>query len=204
MPDLQTPPAQVPPPAATPPVTPPVTPPAATPPATLLTKPNENQPQPKVVPEKYDIKLPEGSKLDASHVEKIALFAKERGLSNEDAQAIVERDQKLLSAREEAMTQEVRKIVEGWPTQAKADPEIGGEAFDKNVELAKRVVDRIDKEGSLKKLLNESGYGNHPDVLRAFVRMGKMMTEDQLVIPGAQAGGKKSIEEVFYGPQANQ
>ena len=46
-------------------------------------------PAAKVAPEKYDLKLPEGSKLDAKHIEKIAADAKARGLSQEDAQALL-------------------------------------------------------------------------------------------------------------------
>jgi hypothetical protein len=71
-------------------------------PSTLLTdtqpvKPEGTPPEAKpteakVVPEKYDLKLPEASLLDASHVEKLTAFAKERGLSNDEAQALLERE----------------------------------------------------------------------------------------------------------------
>src|SRR3990172_2365452 len=41
-------------------------------------------------PEKYEIKLPEGSLLDASEIERTVTLAKEQGLSNKTAQALLD------------------------------------------------------------------------------------------------------------------
>lgn len=150
----------------------------------------ENKEAKPAVPEKYDLKLAEDSVLDSSVVEKVAALAKERGLSNDDAQ-------KFLEQEEANVAEFIEKRKTDWAAEIQGDKEIGGEAFKENVELAHRVIKRYGTE-SLTKELNRSGYGNHPELVRLLSRIGKSMSEDQLVLPGAQAGGKKNIEDIFY------
>jgi len=101
---------------------------------------------PAKAPEKYEIKLPEGSLLNADEIGKIESFAKERGLPNEQAQALVDHQSKLLSSYAERKQVEWDSETGKWPDAVKADPEIGGEFYQKKVELAKRVVLRFGSE----------------------------------------------------------
>ncbi len=149
------------------------------------------EPAKPAAPEKYDLKLPENSLLDATHVGKIAALAKANGLTNEQAQGYLE-------AESEAVATYVEQRKEAWKSEAIADPEIGGDAAKQNVELAHRVLERY-ATPKLKEELNKTGYGNHPELVRMLVRLGKEMAPDSLVIPGTQSGGKKSMEDVFYG-----
>ena len=77
---LVTPPATV-----VPPVTPPVVPPASI--TAPVTPPVPPPATPPAVPEKYDLKLPEKSVLEASAVDEIAAYAKAQGLSQVQAAA---------------------------------------------------------------------------------------------------------------------
>lgn len=155
-----------------------------------------------VVPEKYELKLPDGSSLDQSQVEKIASFAKERGLSNDQAQAILERDHQAAVQFAESNKPggtDWNKRVSEWESAALADKEIGGskEALTQNAELGRRVLTKFFPE-TISKFLVDSGFGSHPDVIRGFSKLGKMMADDQLVRPGASASVPKSNAEVFY------
>lgn len=195
-------------PPQTPPAEPPKNPADAPKPGDGDAKPTApaNPPAPpKVVPEKYDLKLPEGSQLDAAHVEKVSSFAKEHKLSNEEAQAIIDRDNANIASYADGQNAKLKERQEAWKTESSTDKEYGGEAFAQNAELAKRVIQRFGSD-ALKTALNDTGLGNHPELLRVFVRIGKAMSEDQLVLPKNEAGGgKKSMEEVFYGePQKEQ
>lgn len=148
------------------------------------------------VPEKYELTLPEGSQLTAQDVEKTTAIAKEWGLSNEEAQ-------ELLNVRHEAVSEYVNranKEIGSWLGKAKSDKEIGGDNFGKNAELAKRVVDRFGTE-EFKKALNDTGLGNHPELVRIFAKIGRSISEDTLVHPGTKVVPSKSMEEVFYGKQ---
>ena len=164
--------------------------------AAAAEKPAEEKPK---APEKYELKLPDGSLLEATEIEKIASFAKERGLSNDEAQAMLNDRNTLL----ESYAGKQKKVWETetgkWMDQSKADTEIGGDAFEKNAELAKRVVTRFGTP-ALMEGLNATGFGNHPELVRMMVRIGKAMDEDQLVLPGSKApAAEKEMADVFYG-----
>lgn len=151
-----------------------------------------------VVPEKYDLKLKEGSTLDPSYLEGVSAYAKAKGLSNEDAQAVIDRDQENFSKVNAAQEAAAQKERDSWLPMAKTDKEFGGETFTKNIELAKRVVNRFGTD-EFKKALDTTGLGNHPELLRVFVRIGQAMSEDQLIISNQPVvSGKKTAEQIMY------
>ena len=152
----------------------------------------------KAAPEKYDFKLPEGSKLSKAEVDEVAAFSKEQGLSQEQAQKILERESKLADGRDAKNLAQLQEATVQWLEAAKADKEIGGEAFPKHAELAKRVVERFGTK-EFKDELNRTGLGNHPELVRVFTRIGKSMSDDQFVQPGSQTAEKTDLATKFYG-----
>ena len=77
-------------------------------------------------------------------------------------------------------------IIKHWTSQSKDDPEFGGPDFERNLAIAKRAVDKFGG-AKLRKVLDESGVGNHPDVIRAFWKMGRTL-----------APKPTSIAQAFY------
>ena len=153
-------------------------------------------------PDKYEFTVPDGSLLEPAAVERIAAYAKAQGLSQTQAQALVERESAAAAAIKEGQVALVEDKKGEWMETAKTDKEIGGDMFPKNAELAKRVVARYFTD-AFKEALENTGLGNHPELMRGLVRIGKSMTEDQLVLPGA-AGAKtpKDPAEILYGEKA--
>lgn len=202
-----TPPAQ--PPAGTPPAAPPAgssTPapepgkPAGTPPAKPDGSAEGQPPAAPVVPEKYDLKLPEGSKIDASALEVFASQAKAEKLTQEQAQARLDRESALLTSYADAQQAQLEQLSQGeWMEKIKIDKEIGGEALNKNVEIAKRVVHKFGSP-ALMEDLNRTRLGNYPEFVRMMVRIGKAMSDDQLIVQGSTTPKiEKSVEDIFYG-----
>lgn len=150
------------------------------------------------VPEKYNLTPPQGSKLSAQDVEEIASYCKERGFSQEQAQSQIERESKLREGFEKQSLVQLAKATTEWLETAKSDKEIGGEEFPKSAELAKRVVSRFGTP-EFKAELERTGLGNHPELVRVFVRIGKAMSDDQLVLPGSQTKQPVDIADKFYG-----
>lgn len=169
-------------------------------PAAEGAKPEEKAPEAKpVVPEKYDLKLPEGSLLHASHVDKFSTDAKSLGLSQDQAQALLNRESQLKSEFQSELIKQHEQNVSQWAVQAKADQEIGGANFGRAVELSKRFIDKH-ASPEFKEMLNASGYGDHPEMLRMIWRATKHLSEEPMVAPGSQAGSaKKSAAEILYG-----
>ncbi len=123
----------------------------------------------KVVPEKYDLKIPEISHLTNEQISKIEAFAKSNGLTNEQAQGVLESENSALAGFL-SDRQPGGKVwtaqVDAWEQAALADKDIGGtkENLAQSAELGRRVVDRFFPP-EVKTFLNETGFGSHPMIL---------------------------------------
>lgn len=151
-----------------------------------------------VVPEKYDLKLPEGSQLESDYVAQISAYAKERGMSNEQAQEILNRESGLVSSFASKQMEKFNQTVDEWAKATESDKEIGGPNVKQNIEMANRVIKRF-ATPEFSKGLVETGFGNHPEFVRIFTRIGKAMSEDQLVVRGSEPAPTKSVAETLYG-----
>lgn len=178
-------------------------------PAKEETKPKaetETKPPEQKKPEeiKYALKLPDGSPLEATAVERITQYAKERGLSNEQAQMLLDSESNAVKGYVDAQQKSLKDQADQWISQISTDKELGGEGLQKSVELAKRVVHKYGSP-ELIQALDSTGLGNHPELVRMCSRIGKQMGEDSLIIPNTTGGSaKKSLEELFYGsPKAD-
>lgn len=147
--------------------------------------------------DKYELKVGKESLLSNDQVQEIEAYARQQGFSNDQAQALLNREEKLLSAYKESLHTEFEATANKWTEDLKSDKEIGGDNFSKSVKIAERVIDRFATE-SFKKSLNETGFGNHPELVRTFVKIGQAMAEDTFE-PSKGGTKQKSIEDVFYG-----
>lgn len=149
----------------------------------------------------YNLKLPDGSVLPPSTIEEISTFAKENGLSNEAAQKLIDRENSKMSMFFAQKRESLKPIVEGWLKSAEKDPVIGGKdgsEFKANIGLAKRALDKANVPG-LKEVLDKSGLGNHPDMIKFCMFWGKTLVNDKFEKGSAISKSKKSIEEKLYG-----
>ncbi len=151
-------------------------------------------------PEKYELKLPEDSQLDEAVLDRTAAYAKKRGLSNADAQELVDQQNQAVADHLKAS----REIADGWVNEVKADKELGGDNFKKSSELAKRVVNRFGSD-LFKTALIDTGMGNHPELLRFCYNIGLEMGDDTLVIAGTTSSApqkdKKAYDVMYDGPK---
>ncbi|MEO0034137.1 MAG: hypothetical protein RLZZ501_160 [Pseudomonadota bacterium] len=137
------------------------------------------------------IKMPED--LPITNPEGLAAFQgkfAELGLSVEQAQALVD-----LQADQQRKVVEAQKSLKAtaiseWSKEAAADKEFGGEAFAANAGIARQAFQAF-ATPELVELFNQTGIGNHPEVFRAFYRVGKAMAEDgRVASSGAPKGDR--------------
>lgn len=145
---------------------------------------------------KYDLKAPET--LSKESVEAVLNFAKENKLSNEQAQKILDRDAVMTHNFIETQKRELETRQAEWINRAKADPELGGDKINENVELSKRVLQRFGSP-ELTEVLESTGVGNYPELVRVFARIGRAMGEDKLVIPNSTEQANVSAAKLIYG-----
>lgn len=164
-------------------------------------------------PEAYDLKVPEeaaakGMEFDKEVFDLVEPDLRELNLSNDAAQRLVdayagkvvpklvERGAEQANKAAETRAAEIRRE---WADEAKKDPEIGGANFDKTVDACAQVWDRfgVKAEGetaAFRKLLNDSGLGNHPDMLRFLSRVAKATGEDSTI---PSDGGNKDTRPIW-------
>lgn len=135
-----------------------------------------------VVPEKYEFTMPEGVELDGKAAEEFSAIAKELKLSQADAQRIADVASKMQQQQAETHV----ATVKGWAEQCKTDKEFGGDNLEQNMSVARRAIDTFGSP-ELKALLNTSGMGNHPEVVRFAFKAGKAISEDSFVRSGSRA-----------------
>jgi hypothetical protein len=145
-----------------------------------------------------DFVLPDGMTIDAEALERArALFGEVR-LPQAHAQKFID----LAVERERAAAERGLKafldLQKKWVSELKEDPDIGGEQFAATVAAAARAIDRLAIPG-LKDALNVTGAGNHPAIVKVFVRLGQMIAEDRFQPGGDTArAAPRSPADVIY------
>lgn len=148
-------------------------------------------------PENYELTVPEGGRITPSVLARVTEVAKANGWSNEEAQAELNEIDTMTAAA-------IKEQSEAFLAATKADPDLGGDKFDSTLKLVTLAMDRLAPKGSkdgdaFRKLLDETGFGNHPEVVRMWAKLGKQMQEDR---PGSDSGGgvtEVSAAEKLYG-----
>jgi len=100
-----------------------------------------------------------------------------------------------LASRQES---QIKAIRNQWVEASTTDKEFGGEKLTENLSVAKKALDAFGSP-ELRTLLNESGLGNHPEIIRILYRAGKAISEDQMVSGNkgtAKPAGPKSFADL--------
>ncbi|ENH4956988.1 peptidase [Enterobacter hormaechei] len=147
-------------------------------------------------PEKYEFTAGEGVELDTEALKDFEPVARDLNLTNEQAQKLVDAYPKILAGVHQRQAEAWQKQTEGWAETVKADKEIGGDKLTANLSAAQRALDQFGSP-ELKEYLNATGLGNHPDLVKTFVKIGKAMSEDGMVT--GKESGQRSAAEVLYG-----
>lgn len=152
--------------------------------------------KPEGAPEKYEFQAAEGVELDTEALKEFEPVAREMNLTNEQAQKLVDVYPKILAGVQQRQVEAWQQTTEQWAADVKADKEIGGDKLPSNLSAAQRALDQFGTP-ELKTYLNDTGLGNHPDLVKAFVKIGKAMSEDGMVT--GSNDGQRSAAEVLYG-----
>lgn len=151
-------------------------------------------------PADIQINVPKGVAVDQGMMDSFKGIAKEIGLTTDTAQKMAdwyfktnsEAAQKFQSGREEMITK--------WAEEAKTDKEIGGDKFDGSVKLAQSALRQFGSP-ALTQILNETGLGNHREMIALFAKIGKAVSEDKTPKGPTEVGDAKpqrDLAELLY------
>lgn len=155
-------------------------------------KPAEAKPG---APEKYALKVGKDAAtfIDDADLKTLEAFARDKGLTNEQAQILV--DARANALLEQSVT---------FRAMTEADPVYGGDKLAETERLAKLTLDKIRPAGTprgdaFRKILAKTGYGNNLEIVSLLADLGKSLTEDEPGGEGAStAHGKGDAASKLY------
>ena len=147
----------------------------------------------KGVPDKYDIKPPEGVALDPAVMDKVMPVFKQLGLTNNQAQKMVDLHTELLREINSKGESNFKAFLE---SSAKETMDaLGANAKAELAFVAK--VKNLFSPATLE-ILNSSGMGNQKSFIMDLAKIGRMFAEEKNVDTGkSSAGGSDAAEKLF-------
>lgn len=135
-----------------------------------------------------EVKLPEGVEADPALLEAVKSAAKD----GESAQALVDKFFEVQKAADERARAAWETQQRQWVEQLRAAPDIGGERWSESLQHAARAMQQFGSP-ELRKLLDDTGLGNHPELVKCFIAVGKALAED--TVAGTAAAAAPSREQ---------
>jgi hypothetical protein len=152
-------------------------------------------------PETYDfaeVLGEDGPQLNDELLGEFTGILKDHNLTQEQANQYMGFAQKLQESWLGQITQAHVDARAGWRNEAQTDAEIGGDKFPETVATAKKALDAFGTP-KLKALLDETGIGDHPEVIRFFHNVGVVNAEHDFV-----KAGKPEAKKPFYDHPTSQ
>lgn len=150
------------------------------------------------IPEKYDLKLPKDSKLDATYLEKVQAIAKEKGWTNERAQEHIEERHAAITEFETGQRRELETLNDKtWKEELFADPDFGGKNFEQNGHMAYKAAERFGGK-EFADSMKAMKLNHHPQLFKFLVRVGRAMESDKIVTTNERTSGSMPIEQRLY------
>ncbi len=148
-----------------------------------------------VEPKGYeDFSLPEGTEVDEGLLADFSTMALEKGLSQEQAQEVVS----MFAGYQSSVMDAHMDMVSDWQNKSKNDSEYGGESFDASIGVAEKALDQF-ADDDFRKLMVDTGVGNHPAMIRFAWKVGQQLAEDNPGAGGKAGGEEMTTEEIMYG-----
>jgi hypothetical protein len=158
--------------------------------------------KPQGAPEAYEFTMPEGFELNKEVSGEFEAYARELNLPQDKAQAVVNMGVKLMQSAAAKQAEAFQQTQKEWRESVVNDKELGGAALAENLSYAAKVLDTFAPD--LRAVLDETGLGNHPAFVRAFVKIGKAISEDRLVGGAQQSPGAAQDPAATLFPTMNK
>ncbi len=147
-------------------------------------------------PEDYVFRFLPETVVDTALIEDFKRFAFEQKMSLENARLMAKFYENYVLGQSKKQNQEQAELLQNMQKACEEDSEFGGMSFHDNMRYAKAAILRFD-DGSLAKILNDTGFGSHPEVVRFMYRVGRALAEKEM--PKAKESPVQgSVAELFY------
>ena len=156
-----------------------------------------------VVPEKYDVKVPEGMTLNSDLLEAVTPVFKDLGITQDAAQKLIDAYAPVIAkqaqAQHDAAMQNFDKQIESWGEETK---KMLGPDHMKQMAPASKLINAFAgaEAPALRQLLTDTGLGNHPLMVKFMIAAGKAISADKFVEGGnnSQDDSVDAVKGRFY------
>lgn len=162
-----------------------------------------------LAPERYDLAM-EGFSIDPALVQNADPVLRDIGLSNDAANKLLPVAREIMARTQENLARQIEDAAaaqkKSWQEAFVGDPEIGGARRSETEHLAAKALDALGyaQGHPFRQALDSSGFGNHPDMIRAFRRLGELVGEDgNFVRPATATSRNRPVWERLYPNEAS-
>lgn len=150
-------------------------------------------------PESYEqFNVPEGLSLEGERLESFTNYAKSMNMTQQQAQEAIDMHTSIINQMIQENVSAVQAEQKEWIKATQNDSEYGGAKLKENLAMGRRALETYGSP-ELTKLLNQTGLGNHPEVNRLFINIGKTLSEDNSLVDGVlRTSDDKSLESRMY------
>jgi len=164
-----------------------------------------------VVPEPVtleSLKVPEGLTIPDELGTKFLAVVNDTELSGADrAQALLDLQAEVARTASEGISKEFEQVREQWVKDAKALPDIGGDKLDETLGQIGTLIDEFDiadaklgvEAGAFRKVLDESGLGDHPVVITFLHRIASANSEGGPTSGGPGGQPRSAADRIYDG-----
>lgn len=159
-----------------------------------------------VVPDKYELKLPDGVLVDDGLMKEFTELGKTQKWDNATAQKMADMHLKAIGMFAQKQEAEHEHELLGWHKELIDDKELGGAKIDATMTQARKVIALAGtipgvKAERLTQDLLRTGMATHPDLVRVFHYLGQALGEDNKLIKGNLGdNAPKDAATLLYGP----
>lgn len=157
----------------------------------------EKQASEKVIPDQYEFKLADDIKIDEEVATEFGALAKELKLDAAEAQKVAEVGGKLAQKWAQQQAEQVAATKGEWQNASRTDKEFGGDKLEANISVANKTFSAFGTP-ELRELLDKTGLGDHPEVIRWAYRVGQAISEDKIVTGDTAKKVEKDPASVMF------
>ncbi len=149
-------------------------------------------------PETYsDFTLSEGMEPDKETMDEFKTLAKEENWSQEKAQKLVDLQNKAMLRVGDTLKQRWADTQKEWRESTENDKAFGGDKLDESLVFAKSAMKKFGND-AFSEMLESTGMGNHPEVVRFLYKIGKSISEDDIMAGRAGASGPRDPAKTLF------
>lgn len=146
-------------------------------------------------PDGYEFSYSKEIQIDPALEGSFKEFAHQNGINTEVAQKLVDFNCESIMRQQAQLTEQIK----GWCDEVKKMPGWQGNSFNEKISVAHGAVGRF-VPPEVAELLDSTGYGNHPAVVKMFYEIGKNMSEDRYV-DAQHTAAKRDPASILYPNQ---